>query len=468
VLDGYARGGFSASPGVLASARAFQGNLLAGRARAEPDAGDWTLYLEGGISPYIPLVGEFARLRFNSRMAFEEHEHTRVIRLKEVQANVLSIRLEAVTITAIQPMVESDLALVGKQPVWLDTSQAGYLAETAYPLTTLVLPDGEANREIIEAALTEAAITPEMGIGARVERIVEVLQQGRGYSLSVRIPDGDAETVLRWLDTPDAGHCELYAGAFILLARAAGIPASMVTGFAGGDWNGFENYFMVRNRHAHAWAEVFDPQRGWMTVDPTPATETGGAAATTATATSGFLADVSFSARLDSLRVLWYRRVIQFESADQEAMAASVRDAGSRLWMQLSGALRASAEWMRAVFSPETDTESDSTLSWRWLPWLAAGALAMLLIAACVAIRHLSRKRRMRSKAASLLRQARRSGIRVDLLTDEWAAGLLCICYGEANQWPSMPSQTIKQAKRALRQLGRTVTTTHASSPWLS
>jgi hypothetical protein len=169
---------------------------------------------------------------------------------------------------------------------------------------------------------------------------------------------------------------------------------------------------------------------------------------------------------LDSLRVLWYRRVIQFESADQEAMAASVRDAGTRLWMQLSTAVRSSAEWLRAVFSHGTDTESDSTFTWRWLPWLVASALATLLIAAYVAIMRLSRRRRIRSRAASLLRHARRSGIRVDLLAAEWAAGLLCICYGNAKQWPHMPSQTIRQATSALRQLRRTAGRRHPSSPW--
>ncbi len=67
------------------------------------------------------------------------------------------------------------------------------------------------------------------------------------------------------------GFCEHYAAAFVVLMRAAGIPARVVTGYQGGSVNPLGNYLIVRQRDAHAWAEVWLGARGWVRVDPTAA-----------------------------------------------------------------------------------------------------------------------------------------------------------------------------------------------------
>ena len=68
-----------------------------------------------------------------------------------------------------------------------------------------------------------------------------------------------------------AGFCEHYAGAFVFLMRAAGIPARVVTGYQGGELNPLDGYLTVRQSDAHAWAEVWLARRGWVRVDPTAA-----------------------------------------------------------------------------------------------------------------------------------------------------------------------------------------------------
>ncbi|MBH1594162.1 DUF3488 domain-containing transglutaminase family protein [Stenotrophomonas maltophilia] len=68
-----------------------------------------------------------------------------------------------------------------------------------------------------------------------------------------------------------AGFCEHFSSAFVVLMRNAGIPARVVTGFAGGPRNRVGDYWVVRRMDAHAWAEVWLPQRGWVRVDPTAA-----------------------------------------------------------------------------------------------------------------------------------------------------------------------------------------------------
>lgn len=65
------------------------------------------------------------------------------------------------------------------------------------------------------------------------------------------------------------GFCEHYAAAFVILMRAAGIPARVVTGYQGGVYNPVGNYLIVYQRDAHAWAEVWLDDKGWVRVDPT-------------------------------------------------------------------------------------------------------------------------------------------------------------------------------------------------------
>ena len=68
-----------------------------------------------------------------------------------------------------------------------------------------------------------------------------------------------------------AGFCEHYASAFVVLMRAAGIPARVVTGYQGGEMNPVDGYLTVRQSDAHAWAEVWRAGSGWQRIDPTAA-----------------------------------------------------------------------------------------------------------------------------------------------------------------------------------------------------
>src|SRR5690606_17167958 len=65
------------------------------------------------------------------------------------------------------------------------------------------------------------------------------------------------------------GFCEHFAGAFVFLMRAAGIPARVVMGYQGGQRNLQERYVTVRQYDAHAWAEIWRDDSGWWRVDPT-------------------------------------------------------------------------------------------------------------------------------------------------------------------------------------------------------
>ncbi|MCG5509975.1 transglutaminase TgpA family protein [Ectothiorhodospira lacustris] len=89
------------------------------------------------------------------------------------------------------------------------------------------------------------------------------------YTLSP--PRLERDPVDQFLFEARAGFCEHYASAFVVLMRAAGIPARVVTGYQGGEYNRLGNYLLVRQSDAHAWAEVWLQGRGWVRVDPTAA-----------------------------------------------------------------------------------------------------------------------------------------------------------------------------------------------------
>ncbi|MCF6219265.1 MAG: DUF3488 and transglutaminase-like domain-containing protein [Gammaproteobacteria bacterium] len=77
------------------------------------------------------------------------------------------------------------------------------------------------------------------------------------------------EPIDQFLFTAREGFCEHYAAAFVTLMRAAGVPARVVTGYQGGEYNALGDYLLVRQSDAHAWAEVWLPAQGWIRVDPT-------------------------------------------------------------------------------------------------------------------------------------------------------------------------------------------------------
>jgi len=88
------------------------------------------------------------------------------------------------------------------------------------------------------------------------------------YTLNPPLLTGD--TVDQFLFETKEGFCEHYAAAFTVLMRAAGIPTRVVTGYQGGTLNPVGDYYIVRQRDAHAWTEVWI-NGAWQRVDPTEA-----------------------------------------------------------------------------------------------------------------------------------------------------------------------------------------------------
>ncbi|WP_295993496.1 DUF3488 and transglutaminase-like domain-containing protein [Rugamonas sp.] len=100
-----------------------------------------------------------------------------------------------------------------------------------------------------------------------------VLQMFHGgpYAYTLDPPLAGRDTVDDFLFNSKAGFCEHYAGAFVVLMRAMGVPARVVTGYQGGELNPVDGYVTVRQSDAHAWGEVWIAGHGWQRYDPTAA-----------------------------------------------------------------------------------------------------------------------------------------------------------------------------------------------------
>jgi hypothetical protein len=71
-----------------------------------------------------------------------------------------------------------------------------------------------------------------------------------------------------WFDRK-IGFCEHFASAYVIAMRAMGVPARIVTGYQGAERNGVDGIWTVRQSDAHAWAEFWQQDSGWVRVDPT-------------------------------------------------------------------------------------------------------------------------------------------------------------------------------------------------------
>ena len=327
VLDEYAQGVFSVSEKQNRQLRDQRqpSERIAGGALPMEGAAVWTFYLEGGTTRYLPLLGDFSQLQFNDGpQVYAINDAVRVVRLQKTPAKMFAYRVEG-----MQP--ESALgkpAVTPPRDAVSNPSKGASDAEGEKP-ESLTLPSFlELKLEPSDRARVDAWArslnAPENDATALARLSVEWLERTHRYSLQMTLAEGKDDPLVRWMASSEPGHCELFAGAFTLLARAAGYPTRMVTGFHGGTWNTTSRNLTIRNSDAHAWCEIFDGKsQTWTRVDPTPSVSGINRDARTENpeAILARMSDRSWSAKLDGLRMFWYRSIVDFDQKSQVEMA---------------------------------------------------------------------------------------------------------------------------------------------------
>lgn len=89
------------------------------------------------------------------------------------------------------------------------------------------------------------------------------------YDLEVPVPPADQDVADYFLFDLKKGYCDYYATAMVVLARASGLPARFVSGYASGSYDAAHAEYVVRQMHAHSWVEVYFPEIGWVEFEPT-------------------------------------------------------------------------------------------------------------------------------------------------------------------------------------------------------
>ena len=138
------------------------------------------------------------------------------------------------------------------------------------------------------------------------------------------------------------GFCEHYAGSFVYIMRLLNIPARVVLGYQGGEYNKQGNYLIIRQSDAHAWAEVWLDKRGWVRIDPTSAVapervEQGIDAALPQFGTmhrrSPLLKSLLMS--WDALNYKWHKWVLGYDASKQSGLLEKM-GINTRNWQSLA------------------------------------------------------------------------------------------------------------------------------------
>jgi len=222
--------------------------------------------------------------------------------------------------------------------------------------------------------IAELAQSVTRGASSPYEKATAVLQHllsNYAYSLEMGTTSS-GHPIDEFLFTRKTGYCEHYATAMVLMLRSIGIPSRLVTGFLATEWNEFGNYYTVRQRDAHAWVEMYYPQSGWITMDPTPSNPL-------ALAPSAWVAFQRFA---ESLRLHWDRVFIRYSGRDQLAIIHSLRDGSDSArdalaqWTSAVGA--ASAQFVR-TWAERVQT-LHRTIFWALMLVLAIAVTSLILL----------------------------------------------------------------------------------------
>jgi protein-glutamine gamma-glutamyltransferase len=168
--------------------------------------------------------------------------------------------------------------------------------------------------------------------------------QAQGFRYSLTPGEYGKNGLEQFLFHRRVGFCEHYAASFATLMRLAGIPARVIVGYLGGEYNDLGHFVLVRQADTHAWCEVWLPESGWTRVDPTTAVAPGRASldlnsflerriasGQMEARRSAFLTRLARSAlftsarlALETLSYQWDTRLLAFDADVQEVLLDSM------------------------------------------------------------------------------------------------------------------------------------------------
>ena len=471
VLDEYSGRGFRMSGALLSSFVSTREkiNTHGGFGRSRDSDAIWTLYFQPGVSKYLPIAGGFRRLTFGEPQALLQSPALRMCSLPAEPAKMVAYRVEGMDTDGVlldREFAREGCLLVPSRRMGLDSGFEAEQEAAAREITFLGLGvELDSDRMLLDEFVRQIGGAGEGGADF-ARRAGAWLQARHSYSLTMRLEPGEGDPLVRWLASREPGHCELFAGGLVLLARAAGVPARLVTGFKGGAWNATSGSITVRNSDAHAWVEIWDEELdSWLRADATPGSsitpETGPDASPGA---ASLEQDRGWGARIDGLRMLWYRRIVNFDQESQVQLMRATKDSLRHMFRSAGetaeDALRSVLEWARApwdfsrfvVLGLASAALLGGVTFWRragrawWMGWRSRRAAS-------------HRRDPVRIEASRwLVRLAHAERLRPVETREERAeidvarAQLLRLRFGSREGWPA-PASAFRQARKTTRAL---------------
>lgn len=200
----------------------------------------------------------------------------------------------------------------------------------------------------LDPRITEKAAEIVAGAGNRYDKaraIESYLQNNFGYTLDLRA--GGDQPLADFLFNVKEGHCEYFATAMAVMLRTQGIAARVVNGFQQGEYNDTAGIYVVKQRNAHSWVEVYFPGRNaWVAFDPTPF-----AGQSSVGSGEGLVAQ--FNKYVEALETFWIEYFVAYDDQGQQSLMRSVRrgfvdfQAKSSTW--LGSAQSVIEEWWKEV-----------------------------------------------------------------------------------------------------------------------
>ena len=130
----------------------------------------------------------------------------------------------------------------------------------------LSLPAGRDPRTI---ALARAWAKQDPDPRVLTQRFLAWLEKDFKYTIAA--PPVGIDATDDFLFSTRLGFCQHFSSAYAVFMRAAGVPTRVVTGYVGGHYNRYGDYWLLKQKDAHAWDEIWLAGRGWVRVDPTAA-----------------------------------------------------------------------------------------------------------------------------------------------------------------------------------------------------
>jgi transglutaminase-like putative cysteine protease len=227
-----------------------------------------------------------------------------------------------------------------------------------------------------------------------VKAVLTIFRQ-QPFFYTLTPPKLSDDSVDEFLFNTKRGFCGHYASAFAALARAAGIPARVVTGYQGGTLNPYGDYWILRQSDAHAWNEVWIEGRGWVRIDPTAAiaperVERGLAdvAGTDESLASAWQLKARWFSgmrlRFDMVKQMWRERILDFDQDSQRKLLEFLKipePDGQKLVMVLAAAMALVFAWLtwqvRRELAPRSKDETARAYA-RLCAKLAAAGIARI------------------------------------------------------------------------------------------